>query len=114
LNTRTAIRPTFDVELYWRVRIGELSCVAHRWPECPLHVVEILSDQHLRDRFGWRDGDAVEVEFSNSDIAPMPVSVWLAWQMVWRGRERAFYGDYRKLAQPIPFLYRLSLQPVPK
>ena len=79
--------------LLWPAKIRDKNVWIYRFPHAPLHVAEILSDEHLRSRFELKDGDQVHLEVSPDMRVPMSIRQWCAWQLIWRGRARWSYHN---------------------
>ena len=55
LRRETATTPTNGgSHMFWPAEIFGRRCLVMRWPYCPFHVVEIVSDVHLRSPSGLR------------------------------------------------------------
>lgn len=74
-------------------QINGVPAYAHRWPDCPLHVCEILHPEKLRDKLGLKDGDRVTITFDKSAIERVDWATTWAWLLFWKGREKTYYTD---------------------
>jgi hypothetical protein len=72
------------------------SVLAHRWPTCPLHVVEVISTRHLRTYFDLHDGSVVSIE--SADFQPVPMVDLAAWAALWAFRKKNYYKSDRYVA----------------
>ena len=81
--------------LLWPARLKGKGVWIYRFPHAPLHVVEVLSDEYLREKFRLDDGAAVELEVASQLVMKLSFRQWLAWQLVWRGREPWAYKNDR-------------------
>lgn len=79
--------------LEWQGKMGEVDVWVHRWPAAPLHIVELLSTVHLRNRFGLSNGDRVHIEVRQCDLAPLPPLGLFTWVLFWLGRKRWEYNN---------------------
>jgi hypothetical protein len=75
----------------WRASLGGINVWIYRWRESPLHVVELLSSVHLRERLKLSDGDTVTLRMSASQIGKTHFQERLIWAALWTGRRRWFY-----------------------
>ena len=78
---------------FWRARIKDHEVYIYRWRGAPLHVMEIMSDFRLRDKFGTRDGDILEIELPEKVIMPIDDDTLLSWKALWMDREKSFYSS---------------------
>jgi SAM-dependent methyltransferase len=100
LHNGTAIKCSYGKDgsrQDWRGRLNGTDVWLHRWPRCPLHVVELLAPVHLRSHLGLSDGDEVVIEVRAQDIGRISdVGRW-AWPLLWLGRRAWVYTDDRYL-----------------
>lgn len=104
-----------DGRLFWKIELNGLPCLAYRYSRCPLHVIEVVAAEHLRDRFFLKDGDAVEISIAPEMIAPTSPLRSLCWALIWRGREEAYFSDDAYVHRAQKFLRpvtRLTYQPM--
>jgi len=74
----------------WPAMVEGHRCLIHRWPNCPLHVVELISPH----RFRIEKGDRIRVMFDVADTQPVPWARLLGWSWLWlSGRKRAYSDD---------------------
>lgn len=73
----------------WPATVFGHPCLVERWPECPLHIVECISDVKLRDLLG--PSSSVEVTLPSTIVLP----AWKRhlWQRVWGGKNADYYSD---------------------
>jgi CTP-dependent riboflavin kinase len=76
----------------WPASLGGINVWVYRWRESPLHVVEILSSVYLRGRLNLKNGDAVTLRISRSQIAELHFFERFIWALLWTGRRRWFYS----------------------
>jgi hypothetical protein len=81
-----------DYRTLWRASLGGVGVWVYRWRESPLHVVEILSSVHLRERLKLKDGDTVTLRMSGTQIGKTHFQERFIWAALWTGRRRWFYS----------------------
>jgi hypothetical protein len=86
---RAVIRLNFCHRLLWRATLDGVWCLFHRWRECPLHVIELISIH----QFGVKKGQDITVAFDAADVQPIPWRRLLGWHYLWFGRRRFHYAD---------------------
>lgn len=67
----------------------------YRWSSAPLHVVEVISTEKLRDVIGVRDGSCVSVALDDFYVEKIPVASKISWTLLWGGRRKWFYTRQR-------------------
>jgi SAM-dependent methyltransferase len=75
----------------WRAKLRGVDLWIYRWRECPLHVIELLAVDHLRSRFGLKDGDSVDVEIEPGHLDAVGKRSGLVWAVLWSGRRGWVY-----------------------
>ena len=90
-NLDRAISLANGNRLLWKARLSNQDVWAYRWPDAPLHVVEVLSSIHFRKTFGIKDGDRMPIHFSDCDVLQLSVRQKIAWWLVWAGRKSWAY-----------------------
>ncbi len=80
---------------FWPATLGGIRCLAYRHKGCPLHVVEIVSDVHLREQLKLKDGDAVSLELEADLVSRVPPLARMAWRLAWSRREQLYYTNDR-------------------
>ena len=97
---------------FWRGKVLGRNCLLFRWPFCPLHVVEVISDRHLRSAFNITDGTKVLINCD--DAAPVGFVNNICWTLLWAGRRRNAYTSetyQRHLWSRVRLLARKAGQP---
>ena len=77
----------------WPASLGGINVWVYRWRESPLHVVEILSSVYLRGRLNLKNGDAVTLRISGTQIGELHFFERFIWALLWIGRRRWFYSS---------------------
>ena len=88
------IRVKIRLEDYLAVWPGKMEgrpCLIQRWPNCPLHVVEVISPH----RFRLEKGQRARLEFHLFDVEPLPWSKLFGWGALWGLRRRYAYSNDR-------------------
>jgi len=80
---------------FWQIELNCVPCLASRWTGCPLHVIEVISDCHLRTYFNLTDGDTVTITVSRQNLSNLPFERRLAWLVLWGFRRKLFYTSDR-------------------
>jgi hypothetical protein len=80
-----------DYLVAWAGRVEGHRCLVQRWPNCPLHVVEVISPH----RFRLEKGQRARVRFHSIDLAPLPWSKLFGWGALWGLRRRYVYSSDR-------------------
>ncbi len=73
------------------VLVNETQCWVRRYPQCPLHIFEVVSDVRLRETLHLTDGDMIQLTISGTIVTPIDFIKRLLWVFVWYGREYWFY-----------------------
>lgn len=76
----------------WTAELEGRPVLLHRWRGCPLHIVEVVSDQPLRLMLGLETGGSVSIEMP---LSPLSSSRRIVWSLLWAGRRNRFYSDDR-------------------
>jgi len=82
----------FDYRTLWRASLGGINVWVYRWRESPLHIVEILSPVHLRERLNLKNGDTVTLRMSKRQIGKIHFLERFIWAALWAGRRHWFYS----------------------
>lgn len=84
----------FDGErrMLWPASLNGIDVWLYRWRECPLHIVEVLSSVHLRQRFDLKDGDEVTLSLNDEEIGAMRPTEFITWEALWAGRRNWHYS----------------------
>ena len=81
--------------MIWSAHLNGRSVLLYRWQGCPLSVVEVISDAHLRSELRLTDGASVALEICCDDLERIGVRAWLGWVLLWKWRSRLYYtGNY--------------------
>jgi hypothetical protein len=81
-----------DYRTLWRASLGGIDVWVYRWRESPLHVVEVLSTVHLRERLNLKNGDTVTLRISRGQIEKIHLLERFIWAALWTGRRHWFYS----------------------
>lgn len=81
----------------WPVSISgvDVPVFVYRWKGCPLHVLEIVSTQRLRDKLGLEDGFVLELSLPCHYVSNVNRIAVAVWWLLWRGRESWYYTKER-------------------
>ena len=113
LDFRMAIPFAGGKRYLWPVSINgvEAPVFIYRWKGCPLHVLEIVSTQRLRDLLGLEDGSALELALPCDPVVQVSQMAAAVWWVLWRGRETSYYtNEYYKRLVYISRLNRFCSQ----
>lgn len=81
--------------LLWKAHLFDKPVWVYRFLHAPLHVVEILSSDHLRTELSLKDGDVVELKLASEIVVDLTFRQKAAWTFIWKGREKWSYNwDY--------------------
>lgn len=103
---------------FWWAELNGLRCLAYRFPGCPLHVVEFVSDMQIRDALSLKDNDPVTIVMDRSAVADISPGQWIAWASLWKFDGQLFYASDRywrqtkRIVRRLPWLEQ-ALQPTP-
>jgi len=94
VRLRDAVGLTFDLDYrtLWQASLGGINVWVYRWRESPLHIVEILSSVHLRERLNLKNGDTVTLRMSKQQIGKIHFLDRFIWAALWAGRRHWFYS----------------------
>lgn len=84
-----------NLRMLWPATLNGTDVWVHRWKHTALHVVEVLSCVHLRNRFDLKDGDRVTLTMRPDDIDRVGAMGRTAWAIVWIGRRDWCYTNDR-------------------
>ena len=79
--------------MLWRASLNGIDIWVYRWEGAPLHVAEVLSSVHLRQRLDLKDGDEINLRLSSDLIAAITPLGVLTWIALWIGRRSWFYSS---------------------
>jgi hypothetical protein len=82
----------FDYRTLWRASLCGINVWLYRWRESPLHIVEVLSPVHLRERLNLKNGDTVTLRINKQQIAKIHFLERFIWAALWTGRRHWFYS----------------------
>ena len=86
---RAAVRFDNDRRLAWPAMLERQPYLVHRWKNCPLHVVELISPF----RFQIQKGEHAFVDFNVADTEPISWGRFIGWGCLWLFRQRHAYSD---------------------
>ena len=84
-----------NLRMLWPATLNGIDVWVNRWKDTALHVVEVLSSVHLRDRFGLKDGDRVTLTMRPDYIDRIGAMGRTVWAIVWVGRKDWCYTNDR-------------------
>lgn len=87
LSKRTGLAFDGGLRTVWPVQLNGKPVWLYRWANCPLHVAEFLSPDHIRSELNLSDGSNVTVEVDQELMDTPPL---IAWTILWKGREGWF------------------------
>ena len=82
-----------NLRMLWPATLNGIDVWVYRWKHTALHVVEVLSSVHLRDRFGLKDGDRVTLTMRSDHIDRISRMGRTVWAIVWVGRRDWCYTN---------------------
>lgn len=87
----------------WPARIDTEPVWIYRWKSAPLHVIELVGLRCLRRALALENGAMVTVTLPAGRIAAAGGGGRIAWWLLWRGREQAYYRSrlYAPLAEGV-------------
>jgi hypothetical protein len=94
LHENHAIKFAGGQRMLWPVLLNNVPVWLYRWHDAPLHVVEILSQHHLRGSLGFGDGDRILLSVAGDHVATITLRERMAWELLWRGRKKLYYKSY--------------------
>jgi len=77
--------------LLWQASACGVPVWVYRYPGIAEHIIELISEQHLRTSLGLQDGDDIEILLKPEDIIPMTRFRRLVWTVIWFGRRDLYY-----------------------
>jgi hypothetical protein len=81
------------VRWFWEVKVDGQRVFLTRWPLCPFHIIEGISEFNFRDN-GYKDGSMVKVEISKEWVEPLSSVQNIFWIALWHGRKELWYSSY--------------------
>ena len=82
-----------NFRMLWPATLNGTDVWVYRCKHTALHVVEVLSSVHLRDRFGLKDGNRVILTMRPNHIDRIGAVSWTIWALVWLGRRNWCYTN---------------------
>lgn len=76
--------------LFWPMILNDTECMAHRFGQCPFHIVEVVAEHKLRDTIDVSD-NLVEIRLNVKDVKNLSPLQHLMWTLAWKGREQLYY-----------------------
>lgn len=76
---------------FYSILLNGTECWVRSYPQCPLHILEVVLDVNLRENLQLNDGDEVQLEIAKKAIKPIGFMTNLLWILAWKGREFWFY-----------------------
>jgi hypothetical protein len=73
----------------WPAMLEGQRSLIHRWNNCPLHVIELISPY----RFQIKKGDRIHVAFNVADTAAVSWQRLLGWSWLWLAHRKRAYSD---------------------
>lgn len=90
--------------LLWPGYINGSPVWLYRFSHAPLHILELLSAQHLRTLHSLGDDSPITVSISEEYEVPLTIRQEIAWALIWKGRltwsyhNDRYYFNSRQLA----------------
>lgn len=81
--------------LVWPARMGSTQVWLYRWPNAPLHIVEVLAEKRIRDAWDLEDGDQVRIDVPSEFIRSPSLVKNALWAIYWLGRKDWAYTNDR-------------------
>jgi SAM-dependent methyltransferase len=78
--------------LLWPAHVNGTKVWLYRWRNAPLHILELIAPFSLRERFGFAQGGAIEIDVDAAILVRVPR---VSWALLWKGRERLAYTSDR-------------------
>lgn len=76
---------------YWPVRFMGRDCLLNRWHGCPLHIVEIVASERLRDLLP--EQGSLEITVACVLLAPITRAQLESWRNLWAASPASYYDD---------------------
>ena len=74
---------------FWPATVDGHRCLVHRWPDCPLHVAELISPH----RFRMEKSERIRVSVDIADTKPISRGRLLGWIWLWLPARKRAYSD---------------------
>ena len=93
---------------FFAAEINGRPCVAFRFKNCPLHVIELIADFHISSEFDLQPGAYANISVPYSQPS---ISAKFVWEIIW-GRRRNYYteDEYVEAWDKLRWIYKLSCQ----
>lgn len=76
---------------FYSIVLNGTKCWVRRYPQCPFHILEVVSEVNLRNALEVIDGSEVNLEMDSRVLEPIGFFRNLGWHLAWKGREFWFY-----------------------
>ena len=89
-----------EIRMLWPGTVNGVPVWLYRWPSAPLHVVELVAEENLRDRLGVLNGSTVTIRL-DAELASVPsIRSRVVSNALWSGRRDWYYtnDNYTKWA----------------
>ncbi|MFD1380917.1 hypothetical protein [Fodinicurvata halophila] len=93
LNNTRALRFDRDKRLLWPATVDNKPVWLYRWSRTPLHLVEIISRERLRDTLNLQDNTSLSISIDEQDIARVSWIGAFIFYAVWLGRKNWAYTN---------------------
>ncbi len=93
LNEETAIFVDNRKKMLWPGVMEGLPIYVCRWANAPLHIMEVLSEKHLRSTLHLKDGDNVAIELHDCHLDSTNIIERVTWILIWAGRRQWHYSN---------------------
>ncbi len=81
--------------MVWKARINGYDVLLYRWLDCPLSVVEVISDLHLRTALNLNESATVTLDIASDSLDDIEMRERIGWLFLWWGRSKLYYrGNY--------------------
>lgn len=106
LNSSLIVEHRGDV--FFEMQVNGMACIGFRFKDCPLHVLEVISDFNLQEKFNLNMGSECDLELKCH--SPNFVKRYF-WKFMWGSGQSYYDGDkYIKQISRVRFIYRLACQ----
>lgn len=73
--------------------INGIPCLVYRWRNAPLHVIEIISAEKLREALSLKDGQSVNVTIPKRKAKSPNNFRTKIWNLFYKNRPQSYYDD---------------------
>ncbi|NQX90246.1 MAG: methyltransferase [Halioglobus sp.] len=91
LNNETARYFDSGKRMIWKARLEMIDVWVYRWPHTPLHVVEILARDKLRETLNLTSSIKLELFLESQDLVKILLPARIIWSTFWLGRKTLYY-----------------------